>query len=128
MKGVFLDLASLAEQDLDLSGFDRALDDWHTYPATAPADRLAHIADAEVVVTNKVVLDEAVLRAAPKLRLICLTATGYNNVAIDTARELGIVVSNVVGLRHRQRCTARLCADAGAPHPPVRLHRSGPAR
>jgi len=97
MKGVFLDLASMAEKDLDLSGFDRALDDWRTYPATAPADRLANIADAEVVVTNKVVLDGEILRAAPKLRLICLTATGYNNIAIDTARELGIPVSNIVG-------------------------------
>jgi len=97
MKGVFLDLASMAEKDLDLSGFDRVLDDWRTYPATAPADCLANIADAEVVVTNKVVLDGEILRAAPKLRLICLTATGYNNIAIDTARELGIPVSNIVG-------------------------------
>lgn len=97
MKGVFLDLASMAEKDLDLSGFYRAFDEWRTFPATAAEDRLAHIADAEVVVTNKVVLDEGILRAAPKLRLICLTATGYNNIAIDTARELGIPVSNIVG-------------------------------
>lgn len=97
MKGVFLDLASLAERDLDLSEFDRTLDDWSTYPATAPAERQAHVGDAEIVVTNKVVLDDEILRAAPRLKLICLTATGYNNVAVDTARELGIVVSNVVG-------------------------------
>ena len=97
MKGVFLDLASLAEQDLDLGAFDQALDAWQTFPATAPHERVANIGDAEIVVTNKVVLDEAILRAAPKLKLICLTATGYNNVAIETARELGIVVSNVVG-------------------------------
>ena len=96
MKAVFLDLASLAEQDLDLSGFERVVDVWHSYPATAPADRLAHIGDADIIVTNKVVLDDDVLRAAPKVRLICLTATGYNNVAVDTARELDIVVSNVV--------------------------------
>jgi glycerate dehydrogenase len=96
MKGVFLDLASLAEQDLDLGAFEQTLDDWRTFPATAPDDRLAHIGDAEVVVLNKVVLDDAILRAAPSLRLVCITATGYNNVATDTARELGIVVSNVV--------------------------------
>lgn len=96
-KGVMLDLSSLAEQDLDLSAFDRAVDEWRTYAATAPEQRQARIADADIVVTNKVVLDDAVLRAAPNLRLICLTATGYNNVAVDTARELGIVVSNVVG-------------------------------
>ena len=96
MKGVFLDLASLAEQDLDLSAFAAVLDDWHTFPATAPDQRLEHIGDAEVVVLNKVVLDDEILRAAPNLRLVCITATGYNNVAIDTAQELGIVVSNVV--------------------------------
>ena len=96
MKGVFLDLASLAEQDLDLTEFDEVLTDWRTFPATAPDQRLGHIADAEVVVTNKVVLDETMLEAAPNLRLICLTATGYNNVAIEAAREQGVVVSNVV--------------------------------
>lgn len=96
MQGVFLDLASLAEQDLDLGAFDGLLDPWRTFPATAAGDRLANIGDAEVVVTNKVVLDDAILRGAPNLRLICLTATGYNNVAVATARELGIVVSNVV--------------------------------
>jgi glycerate dehydrogenase len=96
MKAVFLDLASLAERDLDLSGFQAVADDWHSYPATAPEDRVARIADADVVVTNKVVLDEAVLRAAPNLKLVCLTATGFNNVSVETARELGVVVSNVV--------------------------------
>ena len=96
MKAVFLDLASLAEQDLDLSEFERVVDEWRSYPATAPDERVARIADADIVVTNKVVLDDAVVRAAPNLKLICLTATGYNNVAIETARERGIVVSNVV--------------------------------
>lgn len=97
MKGVFLDLASLAEQDLDLSGFRTALSDWRSFPATAPDQCLAHIGDADVVVTNKVVLDDATLREAPAVRLVCVAATGYNNVAVDTARELGIVVSNIVG-------------------------------
>lgn len=95
MRAVFLDLASLAEGDLDLAVLDRLFDDWRTFAATAPDQRLGHIGDAEIVVTNKVVLDDAILRAAPQLKLICLTATGYNNVAIDTAAELGIAVSNV---------------------------------
>ncbi len=97
MKGVFLDIASLAERDLDLSGFDDVLGDWRSFAATASESRLANIGDAEIVITNKVVLDDALLRAAPAIRLICLTATGYNNVAVETARELGVVVSNVVG-------------------------------
>ena len=97
MQAVFLDLASLAEQDLDLSAFETLCDEWQTFAATAPAERLANIGDAEIVVTNKVVLDEAVLRAAPNVRLICLTATGYNNIDIDTAQELGIAVCNISG-------------------------------
>jgi glycerate dehydrogenase len=97
MRGVFLDLASLAEQDLDLSGFDALFDDWQMYPRTLPAERLDRIGNADVVVTNKVVIDEATLTAAAQLKLVCLTATGYNNVAIDSARERGIVVSNAVG-------------------------------
>ncbi|MCB1922407.1 MAG: D-2-hydroxyacid dehydrogenase [Gammaproteobacteria bacterium] len=96
MRGVFLDLASLAEQDLDLSAFEPLFDEWRTFPATAPDQRVAHIGDAEVVVTNKVVVDDAVIRAAPNLKMIGITATGYNNIAIETAKARGIVVSNVV--------------------------------
>ncbi|MDJ0741005.1 MAG: D-2-hydroxyacid dehydrogenase [Gammaproteobacteria bacterium] len=97
MRGVFLDLASLAEEDLDLSAFAATVGDWRTYQATAPEQCLEHIGDAEIVVTNKVVIDDAMLRAAPAIRLICLTATGYNNVATDTAQALGIPVCNIAG-------------------------------
>lgn len=97
MKGVFLDLASLAEADLDLGALGELFSDWRTYPATAADERIERIADADVIVTNKVVLDEDVLSQCPEVRLICVTATGYNNVAIDYARRRGIVVSNVVG-------------------------------
>ena len=94
-KGVFLDLASLAESDLDLQGLKASLADWRMYPATTPAQRRERIGDAEVVVVNKVVLDEEVLSSASGLRLICITATGANNVDLEAAARLGIVVSNV---------------------------------
>ena len=57
--GVFLDLASLHESDLDLSRLQASLPDWRFFPATSPEQRIERIADAEVVVLNKVVLDEA---------------------------------------------------------------------
>ena len=60
MHAVFLDLASLAEQDLDLSAFETTVDDWRTFAATAPPERVGNIGDAEIVVTNKVVLDDVV--------------------------------------------------------------------
>jgi glycerate dehydrogenase len=50
-----------------------------------------------LVVTNKVVLDRALLASAPRLRLVCVAATGTNNVDLATARELGIAVTNVTG-------------------------------
>jgi len=93
--GVVLDLASLHESDLDLSDLEDCLPTWRMYAATAPDQRIEHIGGAAVVVANKVVLDEPILRALPGLRLICLTATGTNNVDLATASELGIVVSNV---------------------------------
>ncbi len=93
--GVFLDLASLHASDLDLSGLRGLLDDWREYPATRAEHRLQHIGGAEVVVTNKVVLDAGVLRAASRLRLVCLTATGTNNVDLEAAAGRGITVCNV---------------------------------
>ncbi len=93
--GVFLDLASLHPEDLDLSALRHLLDDWREYPATAPEDRLAHIGEAEVVVLNKVVLDRTLFEAAPRLKLVCVTATGTNNIDLSAAAEFGVVVSNV---------------------------------
>ena len=95
LSGVFLDLASLHPEDLDLSALRNLLDDWREYPATAPEDRLAHIGEADVVVLNKVVLDRAVFEAAPRLKLVCVTATGTNNIDLAAAAEHGVVVSNV---------------------------------
>lgn len=56
---------------------------------------IAAVVDADVVVTNKVVLTESVLAACPNLKLICVTATGYNVVDTAAARARGILVTNV---------------------------------
>lgn len=55
------------------------------------------IADADIVVTNKCRLNEETLSKADKLKLICLTATGYNNVQTDYTKDKGIAVANVAG-------------------------------
>lgn len=94
-KGVFLDLASLAESDLVLDELQQCLPEWQMYSATSAEQRSSRIVDAEVVVVNKVVLDEPILRAAVNLKLICITATGTNNIDLATAAELGITVCNV---------------------------------
>lgn len=95
MKISVLDAATLGD-DLDLSPLYRcgAVTVWQT---TAPDERAMHLGDAEVAVLNKVKLDRAVLEAAPSLRLICVAATGYDNVDLACCRERGIALCNVAG-------------------------------
>lgn len=96
-RGVFLDFDSLHPQDLDAAGLHASLPEWELYPATRSEDRLQHVADAEVVVSNKVVLDRDLLAANPQLKLVCIAATGTNNVDLEAAAELGIALCNVTG-------------------------------
>lgn len=96
LMGVMLDRASLDTGDLDLAAL-QGVANWTFHDATAPDEIAARIAKADVVITNKVVLDAASIDAAPKLRLICVAATGYNNIDIAAAARRGIVVSNVRG-------------------------------
>lgn len=93
--GVFLDLASIAESDLDLSGLRACLPHWRMHAMSSPGQVVTRIADAEVVVTNKVVLDENALCAAASLKLVSVTATGTNNIDLQACARLGIRVSNV---------------------------------
>ncbi len=97
LQGRFLDLATVDRGDLDLSGLKQTLPDWHLYQGTTATETAEHIRDAAVVVSNKVVLDREVLGRARGLRLVCIAATGANNVDLDAARELGIAVANVTG-------------------------------
>lgn len=67
------------------------------YGSTAPEETLERIADAEIVITNKVVLSKEMMQKASHLKLICIAATGMNNVDLNAARKLGITVKNVSG-------------------------------
>src|SRR5690606_6253741 len=62
---------------------------------TSPGDVDERIRGAEIVLTNKVVLDRSAISRADGLRYIGVTATGYNIVDVTAARERGIVVTNV---------------------------------
>ncbi|MBK1708048.1 2-hydroxyacid dehydrogenase [Marichromatium gracile] len=95
--GVLLDLATIDRDDLDLSALAEVCGGWRRHAYTEPAEVAARIADAEVVVTNKVALDRQALSGARSLRLVCVAATGTNNVDLEAARELGIAVANVAG-------------------------------
>ena len=64
------------------------------YQNTTPEKRLEHLQDAQIAVTNKVVLDKEILEKCFQLKMICIAATGANNVDLDYAKEKGIVVKN----------------------------------
>ncbi|BFM17770.1 2-hydroxyacid dehydrogenase [Maricurvus nonylphenolicus] len=101
MRGVILDSDTLAPADLDLqslyNSLDNSLDDWQTYATTQPEQTLARIQGAEVVVTNKVVIDRQMLEQSPSLKLICIAATGTNNVDLQAAADYKVTVTNVAG-------------------------------
>lgn len=65
------------------------------YDRTSAGQVLERAKDAEVILTNKTVIDAASLRSLPKLKYVGVLATGYNVVDINVARELGIVVTNI---------------------------------
>lgn len=87
--------------DADTVGASPALDkiarlgEFVSYPRTAASQTAGRVSDADIVITNKVVIDSAVMDAAPAMKLICVTATGVNNIDLAAAAEKGIAVRNV---------------------------------
>ncbi|SFX19426.1 D-2-hydroxyacid dehydrogenase [Marinospirillum alkaliphilum] len=94
MKGVLLDGNSLGP-GMDFSSIRAQLSELVIWPATQPEAVAERITDAEVLLVNKVYLGRNELLAAQKLQLICVLATGMNNIDLNAAAELGIPVRNV---------------------------------
>ena len=94
MKIVFLDAATLGETPLDEIA---ALGELVTYPFSTRAEALERVGDCEVLIVNKVRVDEELLSRAPRLRLICESATGVNNIDLEAAAARGIPVRNAAG-------------------------------
>jgi lactate dehydrogenase-like 2-hydroxyacid dehydrogenase len=94
VKIVILD--ALTFGDTDLSAFFK-LGDVDIYQTTSLQQTHERIANAAVIVTNKVVITKALMLNTPSLKLICVAATGMNNVDLEAAKEIGIEVKNVSG-------------------------------
>ena len=95
MKITFLDTKTVG----DMPNLDR-LQEFGTltqYATTAPSEVVDRVKDQDIVITNKVVIDRATMEAAPQLKLICVAATGMNNVDVEYAEQQGITVKNVKG-------------------------------
>ncbi len=95
MKISVLDIATLGD-DLDFDLIHR-LGEVTIYDLTMQEDVIERIKDAEVVILNKVKLNKDNLPYAKNLKLICITATGFDNVDVEYCREHNIAVCNVAG-------------------------------
>ena len=95
MKVVFLDVKTIGE-DIDLSGFD-ALGEVVKYDFSTPEEALERTKDADVIVLNKVEINEKSIGNAEKLKLVCVTATGTNNLDKEYLANKGIEWRNVAG-------------------------------
>ncbi len=94
MKIVILDGYSVNPGDLSWSEIEN-LGELTVYDRTSPDDVVARTVDADIVLTNKVVLSASVIEQLPKLKYIGVLATGFNVVDIEAARKRGIIVTNV---------------------------------
>lgn len=97
MRAVFLDFDTVSRGDLDTAALDALGIDWMLHGVTAPAELPARMAGADIVVTNKLRLGAEEMDASARLALVCLAATGTNNVDLEAAAARGIGVANITG-------------------------------
>ena len=94
MKIVFLDAATMG--DVSFEPFEQ-LGEFVSYATSTPMEARERVKDADVVMINKVIVNKELIDAAPSLKLICVAATGVNNIDVDYAASKGIPVRNVAG-------------------------------
>jgi len=95
MNIVLLDQKTLGD-DLNLEILN-SFGELTIYSTTSAEETEKRISEAKVIITNKVVIDKVLMEKAKNLKLICIAATGMNNVDLNAAKELGIEVKNVAG-------------------------------
>ena len=94
MKIVFLDASTLGDTPMDEIS---SLGEYVAYPVSSREEALQRVADCEVLIVNKVKVDDELMAAAPRLKLICVAATGVNNIDLQAAESRGVAVRNVAG-------------------------------
>ena len=94
MKIVFLDAATMG--DVSFKPFER-LGEFVKFDSSAPEEARERVKDADVLLINKVLVNKELIDSAPNLRLICIAATGVNNIDVAYAASKGIPVRNAVG-------------------------------
>lgn len=94
MKIVFLDAATMG--NVSFEPFKR-LGDFTSYESSTPEEARERVKDVDVLLINKVMVDRELIDSAPELKLICIAATGVNNIDVEYAASKGIPVRNAVG-------------------------------
>ena len=94
MKIVVLDGFAMNPGDLSWKGLSDLVE-CQLYDRTKPEEVFDRISDAEIIITNKVVIDKPLINKLPTLKYIGVTATGYNVVDVQAAKEQNIVVTNI---------------------------------
>lgn len=94
MKIVFLDAATMG--DVSFEPFER-LGEFIRYENSDPQQAIERVKEAEVLLINKIMVDKTLIDSAPDLKLICIAATGVNNIDVGYAASKGIPVRNVAG-------------------------------
>ena len=95
MKLVFLDAKTIGD-DLDLSQFDQ-FGEVVKYSFSTPEEVPGRVLDADVIIVNKILINEASIGTAKNLKLVCVTATGTNNLDKEYLDKRGIAWRNVAG-------------------------------
>lgn len=96
MQAVFLDQQTF-RSSVSIQAIQQQVNELTCYAITSPEQVIPRSLQAEIIITNKVVLTAEILKQLPKLKLICIAATGTNNVDLIAAKTLGIAVCNVSG-------------------------------
>ncbi|KGJ89376.1 D-2-hydroxyacid dehydrogenase [Thalassotalea sp. ND16A] len=96
MRAVFLDRSTISE-DIDLSPIESHVTTISYFEHTANEKVIFRAKFAEIIISNKVMITAEIINQLPKLKLICIAATGTNNVDLVAAQKAGIAVCNVSG-------------------------------
>ena len=94
MKIVFLDAGTMGTSSL--APIER-VGELTAWPNSTPEESIGRVSDCEVLIVNKIKVNDLLLEAAPKLRLVCEAGTGINNIDVDACARHGVIVRNVAG-------------------------------
>ncbi len=91
---MFLDAGTMGTSSLAPIEMQGELTAW---PNSTPDEAVRRVADCDVLIVNKIKVNDRLLEAAPKLRLVCEAGTGINNIDVDACARRGVIVRNVAG-------------------------------